>query len=176
MRQHIIYLAGGMGGHEYNKMNCWRHSINQVLRKYNILGLSPLRGKEFLQNKIIDEAQYEHESVFTKPQGITTRDKFDLMRSDLVFMNLLDCEDTISIGSCIEIGWANAYDKPLVLLCEKDGKYDQHPMIQHIAGFKIYTTEEILPTILSILGITYFVGGIEDSIERLKNEKNFNCS
>jgi hypothetical protein len=73
-------------------------------------------------------------------KGITTRDRMDCMRSNMVIANFLGATKT-SIGSVMEIAWADSARIPIVLVIDKDNVH-QHPMITECAGFIVSTLEE----------------------------------
>lgn len=148
----IVYLAGNIGGLSYDNCTEWRDWAKNKLAEYGIVGLSPMRAKEMLEgNAAIDEARdrtYEH-PVLT-PKGITTRDRWDTTRCDLVIMNLLN-EEKISAGTLIEMGWADLSRVPIILVCQEDGYYDKHPMITDICGYKVRSLKESIEIARGIL-------------------------
>jgi nucleoside 2-deoxyribosyltransferase len=143
-----VYLAGPMEGHSYENAIKWRDKARSLLADVNITTHSPLRAKEFLKGYVLDREQVDH--PFTTPAGITTRDRFDIQRCDVVLMNLLPGEEKVSIGTCIEIGWADAFRKPIILVCKKDGVYDKHPMVTHMVGYKVHSLADGIEIIKGI--------------------------
>lgn len=135
-----IYLAGPIGGHTYDGTTEWREYATQQLKEKGIQAWSPMRSKCFLKGAIIDSKTY-NETIAT-PNGITTRDRWDTTRCDIILMNLLDGEDIVSIGSMIEVGWSDLARCPIVMVCKKDGIYDKHPMLTSIIGFKTHDLNE----------------------------------
>jgi nucleoside 2-deoxyribosyltransferase len=135
-----IYLAGPIGGCSYNETIEWRTYVTEKLNDAGMVTYSPMRAKEFLsEEKCIDEQDYDHPMATL--EGITARDRWDVMRCDLVFMNLLN-EDRFSIGTCIEIGWADLSRKPIVLVCKKDGLYHKHPIVKTVCGFIVHNLND----------------------------------
>ena len=65
--------------------------------------------------------------------GINTRDRMDVARCHMMLVNLVGAKK-VSIGSVVEIGWADAYRKPVVLVMEKNNVHS-HPMILGNVGF-----------------------------------------
>lgn len=126
-----VYLAGPIAGLPWNVVYGWRHRAQLVLGQ-QIDCLNPLRGKEHLANEEKIELFYEDHPL-TCPAGITTRDRYDVQRCDLILMNLLGAHK-VSIGSMVEVGWADAYRKPLVLVIEKNSIH-HHPMLHHISTY-----------------------------------------
>ena len=65
-----------------------------------------------------------------------TRDRFDATRCDLLFVNLLGAKET-SIGTVMEIAWADLLRKPIVLAIEPEGNIHDHGMIKEAIGFRV---------------------------------------
>lgn len=71
--------------------------------------------------------------AMSTPKGVVTRDKFDSTRCSVLLVNLLGAKK-VSIGTCVEIGWANANDIPIVLVMEKENCHN-HAFIRESANF-----------------------------------------
>ena len=129
-----VYAAGPIANLHYNDTVDWRLELERLLSSpydgKHITVLSPMRAKQYLSGKIIGAQSYD--TPLSSDDGITMRDRFDVQRSDLVVCNLLGATEK-SIGTCIEIGWADAWRKPIVLIME-DGDVHDHPMVRSIAG------------------------------------------
>ncbi len=80
-------------------------------------------------------------NCLSTPRGLTERDRFDTMRSDLVFCNLLGAEK-ISAGSMIEFGWADAKRIPILVCMEPEGNPHDHGMVHSVASWIVPTLEE----------------------------------
>jgi nucleoside 2-deoxyribosyltransferase len=143
-----VYLAGPITGSTYAGATDWREGARRELAKGGIVGLSPMRGKDYLlADTSIKDSYAAH--VLSAMPGITTRDRFDVMRCDIVLLNVADAE-RVSIGSCIEIGWADAYRKPLILVAS-EGNAHWHAMVRQIAGFIVPTLDEALGVCKAVL-------------------------
>ena len=69
--------------------------------------------------------------------AITGRDRYDVMtRCDAVLVYLLGAEE-VSIGTVIEVGWADAARKPIILVIEDEGNVHDHPMVRCPAAFRV---------------------------------------
>ena len=136
----LVYLAGPIDGCSYENCTSWREYAIEELSKDGITGLSPMRGKEFLKgySKLLDGG---HSHVLTLDSGITTRDMWDVRRSDTILFNLLNSEKA-SIGTMIEYGWASAFNKPIITVMEKNGNLHEHSMIRRLSGYRVETLEE----------------------------------
>lgn len=137
----IVYAAGPISGLTSTQACRWRRKLAQELRRRSsgVQVLSPMRGKERLfQGPINDQSVRslvgDYERLITSDRGITARDRYDIQRCDVVFMNLLGA-DHVSIGTMIELGWADSLRKPVVVLMEKKNNPHDHPMLRDIACY-----------------------------------------
>ena len=130
-----VYLAGPISGLTYDGAQEWREEFRQKIDQ-RIQCYSPLRGKEYLTMRGKLEGSYD-EFPLSTDQGITTRDRFDCMGSDLVVFNLLGAKERVSIGTMIELGWADASRNPAILIMEKKGNVHDHPMVRQITHFRV---------------------------------------
>lgn len=137
-----IYLAGPISGLRYDGAQDWRDYAARELYKVGLLGFSPLRAKNYLQSYGVIEQGYEGHPLSTD-RGINSRDRFDVMSCDGVIFNFLGSGDRISVGTLIEMGWADAFRKPIVTVMEPDlqNKHD-HPMLRECTNFRVKTLEE----------------------------------
>lgn len=129
-----VYLAGPISGLSYEGAQTWRDEFSAQIDP-QIACYSPLRGKDYLKMRGPLEGSYE-EFPLSTDQGITTRDRFDCMGSDLVVFYLLGAE-RISIGTMIELGWADAARNPAILIIEKTGNPHEHPMLRETTQFRV---------------------------------------
>lgn len=127
LAQKKIYLAGPITGCNYNSARFgWRQdfknaldTVQAVKHTEHIQCYSPMREKEFLEKDQCIGAELNYESLhgFGTPQGILTRDHNDVKECDAMIACFLGAT-RVSIGTCIEIGFAHAYRKPLILVME----------------------------------------------------------
>ena len=128
-----VYLAGPISGLTYPQAATWREYFTNELEDCCEV-ISPLRGKELLFND--DEILgTEYANVRLTSNAITTRDRFDVMRADLIVVNFLGINQ-VSIGTVLEIGWADMLRKPVLVIMGK-GNIHQHGMIKEIAGWVV---------------------------------------
>lgn len=143
------YLAGPISGLEFDQAQDWRAIAARRLADHGIIGLSPLRAKEYLRGTGVLPVD-----GFTQPlstsKGITTRDRFDCTRSDAVLVNLVGAR-AVSIGTMIELGWADSARNPVILAMEPEGNPHAHAMVREIAGFVVPTVEEAVELAIAIL-------------------------
>lgn len=134
-----VYLAGPISGLTYEGATDWRTDVIHALADADIIGVSPMRGPEYLLSEKVIRDSYPEQALSTV-KGITYRDRFDVMTCDVVLMHVLGATK-VSIGTMIEAGWADAFRKPVVLAMEP-GNVHQHGMLETIAGWIVPTQEE----------------------------------
>lgn len=150
-----IYLSGPITGLTYKGCTDWRKQVAEELAD-DVVGVSPLRGKDYLAH--MDEMPHTFETnVMSSQRGIMTRDRYDTMACDALFANLLGvtwaaleqaaAEGDIrriraSIGTCMEIAWADMLRKPIIIVMEPEDNIHDHPMVRDAAGYRVPTIEE----------------------------------
>lgn len=144
-----MYLAGPISGCTFGGCTSWREYVSNELGEEAILCASPLRNKEFLKQKGELMGSYE-ESPLSTARGIFTRDRFDVSRCDLLFVNFLGTT-RVSIGTVMEITWANAWGKPIVLVMEKTGNVHAHPMLDETIGYHVEDLDTGIAVAKSVL-------------------------
>ena len=144
-----VYLAGAITGHSFDAATDWRDQAIQVFSAAGIDAYSPLRAKVYLQQETMMEDTYE-EQVMSSQRGIFVRDHFDCRVRDGLFVNLLETT-RVSIGTVMEIAWADAYRKPIVLVMEKTGNLHDHAMIREACPLWVHTLEEGYHVMKSLL-------------------------
>lgn len=138
-----VYLAGPITGLNYKGATNWREYATKKLAKHNIQCFSPMRAKEYLKELEIihDVIPTCEKNPLSSSPGIVSRDRLDVMKCDLMLVNFLGAK-TVSIGTCIEFGWADAFRKPIILIMEKEGNPHSHKMLEYLANFRVETLEE----------------------------------
>jgi nucleoside 2-deoxyribosyltransferase len=146
-----VYLAGPISGLVYAGAQDWRDGVAAELFNRGLIGYSPLRAKSYLKSKGVIEQGYEGHPLSTD-RGITSRDRYDVMSCDAVLFNFLGSGDRISVGTLIEMGWADAFRKPSVVVMEPalQNKHD-HPMLRECTGFRVTTLSEAIEVLDRIL-------------------------
>lgn len=151
-----VYLAGPITGLNFQGAVDWRNQAREELAAAGIDGLSPMRGKEYLEEIARDVAftsdgdKYAIQGPLSTNRGITTRDRWDTQRCDLVLMNLLPAAGRISIGTMIELGWADSVRTPVVCVMEP-GNVHEHGMVFETIGYRVHTLEQGLSLVKAIL-------------------------
>jgi nucleoside 2-deoxyribosyltransferase len=147
-----VYLAGPITGLDYEGATDWRYAATRLLAP-EIKALSPMRGKEYLSHVkefTMDGDRYSPFSVMSSNRGIMTRDRWDATRCDVLLVNLLGAK-RVSIGTVMEIAWADAVRTPIVCIMEPEGNPHEHGMILEAIGFRVPGLEEALHIIKAML-------------------------
>jgi hypothetical protein len=134
----LVYLAGGITGLSYEEAISWRIEAAQKLRP--LRALSPLRAKTYLNKELSIAGDYPSIPLSTS-RGITTRDRFDCQRSGCVIFYLLGAR-YVSIGTVLEMAWADAAGVPSVYAVEPEGNPHEHAMVRELMDFRVETLDE----------------------------------
>lgn len=150
-----VYLAGPITGLTYDDGQDWREYARDWLDAEDINAFSPLRAKQHLRALgVLDNAgqptsAYLGLNALSEPSGITTRDRFDCTGRDMVLVNFAGAK-AVSIGTCIELGWADAARRPIVAVMEEDNIH-RHAMVNEVCGFIVNTLDEALTVCKAVL-------------------------
>jgi nucleoside 2-deoxyribosyltransferase len=117
MSKKKIYLAGPISGLTFEQSTEWRNEVKKMLAP-SIDGFSPMRGKEQLKREAVIVGAYGDDPL-TSIDGINVRDHNDVRTSDAILVNFLGAK-TVSIGTVMEIAWAQELRKPTVIVMETD--------------------------------------------------------
>lgn len=145
-----VYLAGPITGLEYDDAQDWRTYAVTELDDAGIDAFSPLRGKEFLRDHgPLSEMGYEAYPL-SSPRGIMTRDRYDCTQRDMVLANLAGSGERISIGTVMEIAWADLARIPVVAVLEERNVH-RHAMLLEAAGFIVPDLDTALDIVKAVL-------------------------
>jgi nucleoside 2-deoxyribosyltransferase len=148
-----VYLSGPITGLTYEGCTDWRAFARQWLADLGIDGLCPMRGKEYLAGKgvILDGSSAVVSNFMSQDKAIVTRDRWDTTRCDFVLMNLLGAK-SVSIGTMIELAWADAARVPVVLVIEPTGNIHEHAFVRELSGYRADTLEAGLDLVAAAIG------------------------
>lgn len=111
-----VYLAGPIKGLSYDEATDWRVDAREQLARQGMDGFSPMRAKHFLKDSIsISTYPTFYDNVIANPTAIVSRDRYDVMSCDMMLINVQGAS-SVSLGTAVEIGWADAFRKPMVLV------------------------------------------------------------
>lgn len=146
----LVYLAGPITGLTYDQSTDWREKVHKALAP-DIDTLSPMRAKAYLKTLPADLIGDEYaDRILSTQKAITSRDRWDTMRADLVIFNFLGATKA-SIGTAIELGWADAARVPGLLVMEESGNVHDHSMVRETTGWRVSTLEDAIATARAIL-------------------------
>lgn len=135
-----VYLAGPISGLTYHEATGWRDLVTAELREFGIKCQSPMRAAVHLRHAagVLGDCEIQAGTkpaveAMSTPRGVVARDKFDSTRCDVLLVNLLGAK-RVSIGTCVEIGWANALNIPIIVVMEA-GNIHNHAFIRESASF-----------------------------------------
>lgn len=153
MGNRSVYLAGPITGLTYKGATDWRKSVAAELADVGITSYSPMRCKEYLDQVGTLSGhgrEYGALGTLSTPRAIMTRDRFDATRCGVLFVNLLGAE-RVSIGTVMEIAWADLSRIPIVCAIAPQGCPHDHMMISEAIGFRVPTLEEAVAITKAIL-------------------------
>lgn len=139
-----VYLAGPITGLDYKGATDWREEA--IAKLSPIMGMSPMRGKDYLRNhpsmphKSDELAAIGH--VLSTSRGIMTRDRYDCTNCDVLLVNFLGAQ-RVSIGTVMEVAWADANRIPIVCVMEP-GNIHEHGMVDEAIGFRVASLDEAI--------------------------------
>lgn len=156
MTTSIVYLAGPITNLTQAAARAWREDVRVLATPYGISCLSPVRSKDLEDDvttygpRCAPKSGTPHD-LFSD-QVITTRDFFDLRRSDAMVLHLPD-PDRHPVGSLIEFGFANALHIP-VILWSPPCPVSQHPMVRHGKYRQTHSLHQTVTALVDLLGCT----------------------
>lgn len=143
----LLYLAGPVTGGDYKKVSDWREYVGKKLPK-EIIPVSPLRGREYL-SKDKSIKNFDERFTLSSKSGIVARVRMDVERCDMLFVNFLGVRK-VSIGTVMEIAWADAWRKPIVTVMDK-GNIHEHVLIRGVSGFNVVNLDEAIEIVKAVL-------------------------
>jgi nucleoside 2-deoxyribosyltransferase len=145
-----VYLAGPIAGLTHGKATySWRQEVFDALHKAHLCDnsliteiacYSPMRGKKFLADKGV-LGSFGYDNPISRTQAILGRDRDDVRKSDLVFMNLIGAK-AVSIGTTVELGWADAYRVPVLLCMEDTGNPHEHLFFDGLCMYRCNSVKQ----------------------------------
>ena len=145
----LVYLAGPITGLSYSEVTDWREKVKVDLADVGLVGLSPMRYKKFLGEERVIKDAYQKIPLASQ-RGLTTRDRFDVGRSDVILANVLQAQK-VSLGTVLELGWADCLRKPIILVIEESGNCHDHAMLREISSFRVSDLDDAVDLVKSLL-------------------------
>lgn len=144
--KHTVYLCGPITGGSWTDAMQWRAEAARKLHP-DIVALSPMRNKTSL---LAFEDGNGGDADMSTMKAITTRDRFDTMRCSVLLSYLKDVPERVSIGSMIELGWADARRIPIVIVMDMNNVH-YHPIVRSMAGWIVPTLDDAIEVVNNIL-------------------------
>ena len=150
MREFLLYCAGPITGVSYSESTDWREYVASKLPTH-IKAVSPMRGQKYLATEKNIKDSYEKHPLSCQ-KGITCRDRMDVMRCDTILVNFLGASK-VSIGSVMEVAWADAWRKPIIIVMEKNNVHS-HAMLREVSGFIVSNLDDAIAIATAVLSPT----------------------
>jgi hypothetical protein len=147
MPKKALFLAGPLTGVSYGNALDWRKYVESRLPD-GVIAFSALRGKGHVTKELVLKDTYP-EHLLSTPQGTITRDRYDVSRCDALFVNFLN-SDRVSIGTIMEMAWADAWRIPIILAMEERNVHD-HGFVRQVAGFITRDLDEAIQTAVDVV-------------------------
>lgn len=144
-----VYLSGPMAGLTYEEGSEWREYVRDKLGQ-GVNCLSPYRGKEHFKGQVIKNQEYTH--VMSTPKAITFRDRWDTTQSDVVLVNLTE-HFKFSIGTVMEIAWADQARVPVVAVIPQESEYFKHPILTQCCAYIVQDLDEAIQIVKVLLNV-----------------------
>ena len=147
-----VYLSGPISGLMYDEAALgWRQQVGEILGAAGAIVFDPTKLEtEHLDSEGPISPLANQKSVMLNWKSITTKDRFYVQETDVVLMNLLGAS-RVSIGSMLELGWADLLRKPVILVMEKEGNLHDHAMVREMAGFHTDSLDQGVELIRTLL-------------------------
>lgn len=145
-----VYLCGPIAGLTADEAFSWREIAADMLEmRYGLRAISPMRGKQVLRSKgVLGSGGHGEVDPLLTEHAIFKRDRNDVRTCDAMLANFIN-SPKVSIGSMVEFGWADAWNKPIV--CVTDSKHD-HLFIREASTACFPDLEAAVDAIGTILG------------------------
>lgn len=134
----IVYCARPITGCKFNEIEAYYRRITTRLSAISIQVFIPAWRRDFHEG----DRKPESDGSWASPEidrDIKEGDKWLVQHSDILFANLVDAVQA-SIGSAMEIAWADDVGVKSVVVMDKSGIH-RHPFVCNCAA-RIYSTEE----------------------------------
>jgi nucleoside 2-deoxyribosyltransferase len=143
-----LYLGGPITGIKYKKANQWRELVKSRLPKW-IVCVSPMRHENPLARGKLGIIKNQSEEYVLKYQKrITSCCRNDIKRCDIIFLNLLGIK-MVSIGTIIELGWADMLGKHIVVAMRRHNIH-HHVMTREIPDIVVDNLQEAIDMIIKM--------------------------
>ena len=144
-----VYLSGPISGLTYNKARFgWRADFLDEMDD-GITVLSPMRHEGHLAEIKGPLDKMYPDNLFSRPKMIVAKDFLDISMSDILVAYLQGAEK-VSIGTMVELGYAKALGKTIVVIMEANSVHD-HPFVTEVADTVVDNLSEAIVIVNSLL-------------------------
>ncbi|MCR6672718.1 nucleoside 2-deoxyribosyltransferase [Devosia ginsengisoli] len=137
-----IYLVGPITGQSTAGVLNWRERLKLAMPDQQFLDPASAPFDASLVTAASSQSVPQTLKRLQHGRFVIDRNKRLVRAADVVFANLLEAQDRISIGSVGELFWANAFGKPIVVVRNPVADPHDHAMLNAIASRICSTTEE----------------------------------
>ena len=136
-----IYTAGPVSGQSYEVVvGRFAEQVSRLeLMGYNVL--CPMTGKQYLRNELEFKKHGYNDHPLSTNHAIKERDRWMVGQSDIVLADMTQCNGIVSIGTCMEIAWADELKKHTLVVMEEDNIH-QHCFILECADLVFETMDD----------------------------------
>ena len=144
----LVYLCGTITPDPVHL--AWREEAEERLDKLGVGVVSPVRGKD-PRDWTLDGTDSARPTTYANG-GFVPRDRRDLERCDAVLLYFMadGAPDRQSIGTWVELGWANILDVPVVIVTDMK-EVSGHPFVWRSAAKVCETLDEGLEYLAFLL-------------------------
>jgi len=133
-----IYTAGPISGLSYNQVLNRYQKQTSRLKEIGYDVLCPMTGKSYLRNEINLKAHGIKNQPLSTNHAIKERDRWMVGNSDIILVDFTECENIVSIGSCMELAWGDELKKHTIVVMDKNNIH-QHAFILECADLVFET-------------------------------------
>lgn len=151
-----VYLSGPIMGLTYDEARFgWRKYVAERLLP-GIEPLSPMRQEGHLaevKGPLGNHTPSGHHQgsnhIFSHAKMIVAKDRLDVQQASIVLVNFLGAT-SVSKGTLVELGWADAQGKTIVIVMEPEGNPHDHPFVREL-GMVVENIDDAVDIINAML-------------------------
>jgi len=128
-----IYTAGPMAGLSFDQVKENYLIKKKILTNMGFEILCPMDGKMFLSGSKQFHGNGFNDYPVTTNKAIKSRDRWMVGQSDIIFADFTISSPKVSIGTCMEIAWADELKKHIVIVMQDDNIHN-HCFISECAN------------------------------------------
>ena len=149
-----VYLCGPITGLDRETACAEREWFTQAFAWMGIETLDPMRWdrETYFSTREDAVAEQGEAAVYEWDKAIVARDKSDVCRSDVVLADFRNSK-RVSIGSVVELGWADAFGIPVVTIMEPGNLHD-HGFVHQLSAFVTADAQEAVKYVETLLNVS----------------------